>query len=502
MKRYLIMTIAAVLCSVSIMAQDKGYCGTDLQWTWDGKTLSLQNVSKKGEKVSMDDYNRASVAPWKKKGYKILKVSIGKGILNIGSYAFADQKDLSEVVFNGNDMKSIGWAAFMNCGKLRTISLPNQLQLIETIAFVNSGLTAVTIPDHCRVEDQAFVGCKLTTISISPTARIGQYVFANEIDIDGTTRHSLYTGEIRRLPADITMANCNQHGLSKASVEKCIGSGGTAAKDYDYATSDVDSLNVFSSDAKNNTYALIIGNENYRVAADVPYAIHDARVFATYCQKLLGIPSINVHLREDATKYMLMDEAMDWLESIQNRGTKNLIVYYAGHGVPDPTDHKAYLLPTDVNGGEKPQDGVSLDDFYARLGGLGFNQTTVFLDACFSGINRDNEGVTRGTRSVEMATEEGTISNGKMVVISAASSAETAQAYDEQGHGLFTYYLLKTLKDNQGFISLGELSESIENNVKNTAPNLKNKKSQTPTTNASDAADGDWRYWYINGGFQ
>ncbi len=502
MKRYLIMTIAAILCSVSIMAQDnKGFCGTDLQWAFDGKTLTLRNVSKKGEWVIMDEYNRVNVAPWKKKGLKIQKVDIGRGILRIGSCAFADQSELSEVIFNGNDMQSIGWAAFLNCGKLRNISLPSQLQVIETVAFAKSGLTAITIPDHCRVEDQAFVDCNLVTISISPTARIGQYVFAKENEINGTVRHSLYTGEIRRLPADITTANCNQHGLSKASVEKCIGSGGTAAKDYDYATSDIDSLKVFSVDSRNNTYALIIGNENYRTAADVPYAIHDSRVFAYYCDKLLGIPSLNVHQREDVTKYMLVDEEMSWLEGLTNRGNKNLIVYYAGHGVQD-ADRKAYLLPTDVNGGEKPQDGVSLDDFYARLGNLGFHQVTVFLDACFSGVNRDNEGVTRGTRGVGMAAEEGTISNGNVVVMSAASGAETAQAYDEQGHGLFTYYLLRILKENQGFISLGELSETIERNVRETAPTLKSKKSQNPTTNASDNASGDWRYWFINGGFQ
>lgn len=487
--------IAALLCAAGSFAQEKGTCGVDVQWSFDGKTLTLSNVSKKGFQVRMDDYNKTRVAPWKKKGLNIRAVHVGKGISNIGSYAFADQKNLSEVIFEGTDVKTIGWGAFLNCINLKNVSLPNMLQVLETVAFANSGLTAITIPDHCRVEDQAFANCtKLATISISPTARIGQYVFASEIDIDGMTRHSLYTGEIRRLPADITLANCNLHGLSRASVEKCIGSGGTSAKDYDYATSDVDSVAALASYASNDTYALIIGNENYKRAADVPYAIHDARTFALYCKNLFAIPADNIHLREDVTKYMFLDDEMEWLSNIPDRENKKLIVYYAGHGVQDK-DRKAYILPTDVNGGDKPQNGIALDDFYARLGDLGFNRTSIFLDACFSGTNRDDEGVIRGTRAVGIAAEEGTLSSGSVVVFSAASGAETAQAFDEQGHGLFTYYLLNALKENNGFISYGDLSEYIETNVKRKAPQLRNQKSQTPTTNASDQVEDQWRKW-------
>ena len=72
-------------------------------------------------------------------------------------------------------------------------------------------------------------------------------------------------------------------------------------------------------------------------------------------------------------------------------------------------------------------------------------RTTVFLDACFSGVNRMNEGVAEGLRAVEIEADDAELGNGSLVVFSAAQGNETAQGYPKQGHGLFTYYLLKAL---------------------------------------------------------
>ena len=80
-----------------------------------------------------------------------------------------------------------------------------------------------------------------------------------------------------------------------------------------------------------------------------------------------------------------------------------------------------------------------------------------------------------------------------LVVFSATTGNETAQGYPEQGHGLFTYYLLKALKDSDGDISYGTLSDEIISNVSLQAANMKIRKKQTPTTNASDKLIDIWR---------
>ena len=385
----------------------------------------------------------------------------------------------------------------MNCPSLRTLSIPVNVRTIETIAFANcASLSAIKIPDQCRVADKAFLSCKnLKSIDLSPTAILGQHVFASEENVGGKVKRTFYSGDLIRVPSYINEGNCNEYGLSKASIARIGGSGAEKAIDYDYLTSDIDKNIPQSTLTRNDTYALVIGNQNYRFVSDVPYAIHDARVFADYCNKTLGIPAANIHLSEDATKQMILEEEIqDWLNAIPNKDTKKLIVYYAGHGVPDTKNkNKAYLLPTDVRG-TSPHRGIALEDFYAQLGEMDFINTTVFLDACFSGVNRDNEGVTEGLRGVEIEAEDAELSEGSMVVFSAAQGNETAQGFPEHGHGLFTYYLLKALNDTRGMISYGQLSDLISNNVSEQAPQLKMRKKQSPTTIASERYGEKWRY--------
>ena len=501
MKKIFALLIAALLGATGLSAQDyittDGKCGKDVAWTFDGKTLTLTNTNTKGFTAIMDNYDaQKHLAPWIKKKLNVQAVRVGRGIENIGSCAFAGCRVLTEVIFDDNVCNKIGWGAFMDCERLVNIALPKQLKSIGTIAFANCrSLTSVKVPDQCHVQDQAFLNCSsVRSIEVSPTATLGRYVFASEIRVDGKVRHTLYNDEVRRLPIQINSRNGHTYGFSKDAIERYRkGGNSNALADYDYITSEVDSIIPSNIYVKRDTYALIIGNENYRFVPQVPYAIHDARVFRQYCEQTLGLPAEHIHICEDATKQIILEDELPWLESIPNRDSKKLIVYYAGHGVPDVSQkNKAYLLPTDVRG-TKPANGIALDDFYARIGDLAFSQTCVFLDACFSGIDRDNRSVNEGERGVEIAAEEGTLTSGNVVVFSAAQGNETAQGYQEQGHGLFTYYLLKSLQYTSGYVTFGELSDILRVNVSKRALELKQRKPQTPSTSASPSVSEIWR---------
>jgi len=491
-----VMSLATATAQSQI-SKLEGTCGLDTKWVFDGYTLTITNENKLGQSVTIDNYDlKDNKAPWiKKSKSNIRRIEIGSGITRIGSCAFANCTNLQEVIFEGTNISEIGWGAFLNCSHLRTISLPVMLRNIETIAFANcSSLTSVKIPDQCRVGDQAFANCtNVRSLELSPTTMLGHHVFVSEVRYQGRIRHALYNGEIRRLPSYINKDNCHEFGLASPTVAK-LTSNIVAAIDYNYLTAEIDSFIPTTSSSRPDTYALIIGNQNYRFVASVPYAIHDARVFGDYCKKTLGIPAENIHISEDATKQMILEEELeDWISSIPERENKKLIVYYAGHGVPDiKNKNKAYILPTDVRG-TAPQRGISLDSFYGKLGELAFQQTSVFLDACFSGINRDNEGVSEGLRGVEIEAEEATLGGGSVVVFSAAQGNETAQGYPEKGHGLFTYYLLKELQDSEGVISYGQLSDRLKDNVSRQALQLKLRKRQTPSTNTSGEVADQWR---------
>ena len=81
-----------------------------------------------------------------------------------------------------------------------------------------------------------------------------------------------------------------------------------------------------------------------------------------------------------------------------------------------------------------------------------------------------------------------------MVVMSAATDSETAYPYKDKFHGLFTYYLLKKLKESKGEVSYGELIDYVQSEVSKKSI-VENNKSQTPTCNASASLMDEWRGW-------
>lgn len=255
--------------------------------------------------------------------------------------------------------------------------------------------------------------------------------------------------------------------------------------------SDVDINIPVNKNVHNNRFAFLIGNENYQQIAPVPFALHDVSIMKQYCCKTLGIPESNIRVYEDAT-FGKMLSCVREIKAIADayNGNIDIIFYYAGHGVPDETNKSAYLLPVDADGVQK-ETCYAVGRLYNELGQLGVNSVVVMMDACFSGSQR-GEGMIASARGVALKAKVDA-PQGKMVTLSAATGEETAYPYDEQQHGMFTYYILKGLQDSKGKISLGELADYVKTQVKQRSIVI-NHKSQTPTVSASPEAT-DWRKW-------
>ena len=256
---------------------------------------------------------------------------------------------------------------------------------------------------------------------------------------------------------------------------------------------DVDVNLPTTTSTNDNTFAVIIANEHYQDVAPVPYAINDGTIFAEYCRKSLGMPATNVHFVKDAT-FNNMKFEINWLNQVleTHEGTAKVIVYYAGHGIPDESSKSAYLLPVDGYGTDV-STGYSLDKLYAELGSKPAKSVIVLLDACFSGANRDGK-MLASARGVAIKTKQDA-PQGNMVVFSAAQSDQTAYPYKEKGHGLFTYFILKKLKETKGDVSFGELAEYVTTEVKKKSI-IVNSKLQTPTTSPSSSAN-NWKNWKL-----
>jgi len=216
--------------------------------------------------------------------------------------------------------------------------------------------------------------------------------------------------------------------------------------------SDVDELPVAQAVRSKNSYAIVIGIERYRQnlpAAE--FASRDAGTVAEYIRKVLGYPSENVivliddrALQSDLAKYF-----EKWLPNNVEPGS-TVFVYFSGHGAPNPKTGDAYLVPYDGDPTFIEETGYSLKRMYAALGKLPAKEVIVALDSCFSGAG-GRSVLAKGARPIVLSVENQIITNKNMTVLSASAGDQISSTYDEKGHGLFTYFMLKGIK-NEGFV--------------------------------------------------
>ncbi|GEM_PF-983440 len=248
--------------------------------------------------------------------------------------------------------------------------------------------------------------------------------------------------------------------------------------------------------ANPNTFALVIGNEDYssyqvnlKSESNVDYAEVDARIFTEYLKKTLGVPQPNIIQLINATSGQTK-QAIAKLNAITRAfdGEVNLIFYYAGHGLPHSETKEPYLIPVDVNASNL-EFAIKLEDVYQKLSENNANRVTMFIDACFSGGSRkENLLATRGVR----IRPKSPFVLGNLVVFSASIGDQTAHAYHEKSHGIFTYFLLKGLQQSEGRVSYGELANYINTNVRQKSV-LINDTEQEPTVNVSPLFENSWR---------
>lgn len=250
---------------------------------------------------------------------------------------------------------------------------------------------------------------------------------------------------------------------------------------------------IFVNDVKDeNTFVIIISNENYKYEESVPFARNDGEVFRIYCQKTLGIPESNIRFVADATLNE-MNYQFSWLEDALKAydGTARAIIYYTGHGMPDENSKEAYLLPVDGFSKSPATSALSTKVLYDKLGKMNSKSIMIFLDACFSGAKRDGK-MLASSRGVAIKPNSNPVGSNT-VVFSAAQGNETAYPYKSMKHGMFTYYLLDKLQQTGGAVTMGDLSDYVTTQVKRKSV-VENGKSQTPSV---VAVNNDWKSWQL-----
>ena len=348
---------------------------------------------------------------------------------------------------------------------------------------LNAKMT-VTIPSEAKSKDYTFSASEPFKIHYYP-----YYVAGRKL----TQNYSVAYGNLFEQVSKFNFSELNSNPISSVAspVNKSEKYSFRARSDVDTEIPDLGQPNKFR-------FALIIGNEDYAsqqsaltVEANVEFARNDASAFREYAIHELGIPQENTDLILDATTGK-MKQALNRLSLLakNSQGNAEIYFFYAGHGLPDETSKESYLIPVDISG-SNVTDGIKLADAYRILTDYKCKKVTVFLDACFSGGAR-NQGLI-SSRGVRIAPK-GNILYGNLVVFSASSGEQSSLGYASKEHGLFTYFLLKKLKDSKANITYKELSEYLIHEVGLNSV-LINNKEQNPQVNVSPQINDQWQDW-------
>lgn len=266
--------------------------------------------------------------------------------------------------------------------------------------------------------------------------------------------------------------------------------------------SDVDQSLPQSTKTYKEAYALIIGNEDYTKynsnlspESNVPFARNDAKSFYNYAIRVLGIPAENIFYYTDAIGSVMRRDIEKLCKMANYReGKVDLFFYFAGHGLPDEETKDSYILPVDVNA-DNIRDGIKLMDIYRKFSSSKANRTIVIVDACFSGEGRNQPLI--AARSVKIKPQEPNL-EGNIVVFSAGRSDQRSLPYNQQKHGLFTYFFLKYLYMSKGSATLGDFESFLGEEVPITSIKLYGIE-QTPQISVGNGIDSRWKKWTLKG---
>jgi len=249
--------------------------------------------------------------------------------------------------------------------------------------------------------------------------------------------------------------------------------------------SDVDELPSAMAQTNKNDYAIVIGIEEYRQKLPrADFAQSDARLMSEYLIKVMGYPEENVivltnekALQSDLAKYFER-----WLPN-QVEKDSTVFIYYSGHGAPDHRTGGAYLVPYDGDPAFISETGYPLKRMYDALGKLPAREIIVVLDSCFSGAG-GRSVLAKGLRPLVINLQSSTVLPGNIKVLAASAGDQVSATYDEKGHGLFTYFMLKGIKNEavikkDGTIRLDDLFGYLKPQVERVARKQYNNE-QTP----------------------
>lgn len=223
-------------------------------------------------------------------------------------------------------------------------------------------------------------------------------------------------------------------------------------------------------------WAVVIGVGQY-ASEDIPdleFAKADAQAVHDFLKSDAAGPFDDVlFLADEEATGAAMREAL--FVFLQQADWNDLVViYYAGHGAPDPSrPDNLYLLPTDAKLDALAATGFPMWDVKTALRRqIASERVLVIADACHSAGTADGEVVGGGEGNVIAGGFSQLFTPSRRLMMTAADTNEFSLEDSRWGgHGVFTHFLLEGLgggadHDADSIVTFTELFDYVSSNVR------------------------------------
>jgi uncharacterized caspase-like protein len=220
---------------------------------------------------------------------------------------------------------------------------------------------------------------------------------------------------------------------------------------------------------KGNQKALIIAVSNYERYEALDFCRRDGEGIYNLLNSLGYEISDKNKLVGHVLGENMRDAIIDFFTDEKIEPDDTLLFYYSGHGI-ESLSGNVYLAPSDMIPSKPTKRGFSFDDLRGEIQESTSKKIVLMLDCCHSGSAAISKGNTNKTSQLISTIEKDSkiIEEGEGICILAASQEyQNAYSLEEEGHSIFTYYLLQGLKgnedsvDNDGYVTPQSLNRYI-----------------------------------------
>ena len=245
-------------------------------------------------------------------------------------------------------------------------------------------------------------------------------------------------------------------------------------------------------DLYQNSWAIIIGIDQYRNITPLDFAVSDAQSFKNLLTNKFKFPQDNIIYLSDAKATLNNIKEAFYTISKKAKPNDRVVVYFAGHGETEKLPlggEMGYLIPVEGNINKIYLTSLPMSEIKILSDRIPAKHVLFIIDACYGGlaavqsraVNKNEKGYLKKV----------TKANARQIITAGGKNEQVIERM-EWGHSAFTYKLIDGLDkeladyDDDGFITATELGVYLKSSVSKISNNQQTPKFANLTTDEGE----------------